>query len=71
MKVTIEGQQPTSKYPYLGKLFGDDLVVLFINEDTGTVVKESTNGVRPLGQYSRRWDERIFTPLQGRVILEN
>jgi len=70
IKVTInKREEPENpKYPCL-KVSGD-IVVLFTERYTGTVVV-GWSCFSTIGKYSDTWIEKNFKPLQGSVTLEN
>ena len=63
----LEPKKP--KYPYIGII--EDVVVLFFKEKTGTLLQKSCKTDVKVGQSWDDWQEHRFTPLIGRITLEN
>lgn len=68
MKSVITEAPKTPEYPCL-MIHGTDLVVLFTDRSTGTVV--SKTDLWPVGRYSATWWEESFIPFAGTITLEN
>lgn len=70
MKVEVikEEKKTEREYPYLAKAMSG-LVVLFSKPNTGTVL--SPDSAWNVGEYNKFWKESNFTPLEGKVILQN
>lgn len=62
MKVEIKGQpqQVERKYPYVGKSFATENVILFVSKCTGISLVHCNVGK---GYFSDSWAEEDFTPL--------
>ena len=70
MKSTIEGNEREVEYSYPCLKESDHVVTLFTGEGIGTVVYKKLGGYH-VGYYSTTWDQSLFSPYHGRVILEN
>lgn len=75
MKSTLEPSAPKQKptFPCLKRnVIDGTMIVLFIGNNTGTVVKENSFD---LGYYSDGWanfdDVNVWEPYNGKVILES
>ena len=73
----IKMKKKHSKYPYIGSWRNHDsetVYVLFTELDTGTVIHfkdiVSTN-LWSIGEHTDTWNEYVFTPYYGKIILEN
>lgn len=65
--------QTRPKYPYLGEhVIGENkTVVLFIGQNTGTVVHGEGDCEHTVGDYSDRWVESNFDPCRDKITLVN
>ncbi len=65
------GEGVDTEYPYLAECIGErdgDFIVLFSEEDCGTVVWEC-DSVYELGHYADDWSMAEFNPTTSKVIL--
>lgn len=68
-------EKETTNYPCL-KTINNALVVLFTSPGAGTVVvaddTKTTQVVSfAVGEYANNWDESVFSPYNGKVVLQN
>lgn len=70
MKVGVikEDKEAKLTYPYLGEDV-DGFIILFSAPYTGVVLK--TDSFYEVGHYCMNWNEEKFTPIEGKVILQN
>lgn len=70
MKVEVikEEKKAERVYPYIGES-ESGLVVLFHKERSGILLNEGRTFKK--GFYWSSWNEEHFTPLEGKVILQN
>jgi hypothetical protein len=68
MKTTIKEHQQCEK-PFPKLMVSGDLIVLFTNEHTGTVVH--TVGGYSMGYWDDSWKAYLFKDFHGTVTLEN
>lgn len=72
MKVKVYEKEPIKKikYPCLMKSGDAKIIVLFCDEQKGTVVS-SKDGLYKLGEYGGDWEMGFFTPFNGTITLQN
>lgn len=72
MKSTIKGKEASAEneYPKLMEHRHCGLVVLFTDENCGTVVNES-DAVYSVGDWSDTWEISDFHDFHGTILLEN
>lgn len=72
MKVTIETKKTVKKivrkYPYYGKA-DDEMIVLFSDKGTGTVISKGNCEHHFIGYHSTIWNENDFTPMNVEEII--
>lgn len=69
MKVELKSaSQREPNYPYIGRSKIDGEIVLFSEKDTG--ISLAGGKVRP-GHLTDGWDEKLFIPFDGSVVLSN
>jgi len=73
IKTKVEDPVPEFSYPWLGKSTKyKDLIVLFINDNEGTVITSHPDYIIRSGTYYKHWDMSDFKYVPGlKVILEN
>ena len=67
MKVEVKECAQERKYPYLGRV-GDDSIVLFVAANTGTCIDSRYYAI---GQYLTNWNEEFGEVFTGSVTLSN
>ena len=58
------------EFPWLG-IATDGDVILFTQNEVGTVIYCGRKSVLNIGEYSESWNMRCFTEFKGQVILRN
>jgi hypothetical protein len=67
--VVKENPVPALAFPCLLVSQGSDIIVLFTEDSTGTVV--SGNGAYRVGEFCKTWNMNTFKPFSGTVTLSN
>ena len=71
MKV-IKRDSPKISFPTLMKMTGEETIILFTANNTGTVVYADADSVYDIGHYSDGWGaEDYFVPYDGELTLSN
>lgn len=64
MKVEIDEQPKTRKYPYIGKSKESGKIVLFTKTDVGMLISDNMH-------THQHWAEQNFEPFTGTITLSN
>lgn len=67
MKFKHIEEKEEKKYPWIG-IADDGEIILFNEPDCGIILKGTEN---PKWHYGEGWNEDMFKPLKGEVILSN
>ncbi len=72
MKVEVikEEKKTERTYPYLG-YSRKGVVVLFYSRVSGTVLKADDDSIFFVGEHCSSFNEDKFTPLEGKITLQN
>jgi hypothetical protein len=66
--INVTTDEINKGYPKLMK--GVDVIVLFIEEKVGTIVKSDSN-IFVIGESSNDWNMKTFTDYNGKLTLQN
>lgn len=69
IKVEVRKKIKENKYPCLKHHPKTGEIVLFVCEDTGVSLNNSSNACE--GLYSSEWLEQYFEPFHGEITLSN
>ena len=69
MKVQVNEKEQKPKYPYLGKMKSENVIVFFIDKSKGLVVND--NDFYHVGNFLSIWEEKEFEPFKGSITLSN
>ena len=67
--IRVTTNKVTKKKPFPKLMSTGSLIVLFVAENQGTVIKES--GIYEIGHHSTSWDSLIFTDYNELVTMQN
>lgn len=69
----VDNKKHEFLYPFIGICSerGNEVIVLFSKENTGTVIFSNCNNDHEIGDYADNWYMNSFTKYNGKITLEN